>query len=218
VLGESPSVDEVHQEVEKVRLLFVKLSKKSIRTELGLWGELFCIAMSSDKSFLLKSWHKNSSDKFDFNDGRNLLEIKTTLKNIREHEFSYDQIRNERSDDLLILSIMTFETDFGKSVFDLYKIILDDLSNEDRISFTNKLFEIAGDELHNYERKFDLYQAQKMSKFYPPASIPSVEKNSISPLIKHIRFISNLENSECVDEALFYSNNFLSKTLLKRIP
>lgn len=213
ILGENPSITELHYEVEKVRLLFAKLTKKPIKTEVGLWGELFCIAHSNDKSFLIKSWHINANDKFDFNDNTNLLEVKTTLKSTREHDFSYDQLNNSRTNDLTIISIMTIETDLGVSVLDLYNIIISELSNSDIIEFSSKLFEISGQELELYDRKFDLLNAQKTIKYFTPNNIPSINNEAIHPFVKNIRFLSNLESTPHIINTSVTNNTLLKKLL-----
>ena len=207
-LGENPTIEDIHNEVEKVRILFVKLNKKPIQTELGLWGELFCIANSPDKYYWIKSWHKKKSDKFDFNDGLNLLEVKTTLKNKREHEFSLDQLANSRTKDLLIISIMTIETDFGASVQDLYSSIIKELNYSEKNEFTDKLFENAGNEIEQYTRKFDYNHAKNRIRYYDPSHIPSINPDMIDLNISNVRFVSNLEKTPCIAEQRLCMNQF----------
>jgi hypothetical protein len=213
VLGENPSVNELHNEVEKVRLLFLKLSKNSSKTELGLWGELFCIANSNNSTFWMKSWHINSNDTFDFNDGKNLLEVKTTLKNIREHDFSLEQLINSRSEDLLIMSVMTLESDHGKSILDLVELIEQNLEKSSIGEFREKFLEVAGQELEKYTRKFDFVHATKSSKLFSPNEIPSIKKENIIDGISKVRFVSNLEKVTSIDPASFQDNRFVKAFL-----
>jgi hypothetical protein len=213
VLGEKPTVNELHNEVEKVRLLFLKLSKKSSKTELGLWGELFCIANSHNPTFWMKSWHINPSDTFDFNDGKNLLEVKTSLKNIREHDFSLEQLNNPRSEDLLIMSIMTLESDLGKSILDLVELIEQNIEKSTIGEFREKFLEVAGQELEEYSRKFDFVHAKKTSKFYSPNEIPSIKKENIDDRISKVRFVSNLEKVPSIDQVYFKGNRFVKDFL-----
>ncbi len=64
----------------------------SVETIRGLWGELFVIAKCSDTARALKVWHTSPNDKIDFRLGNENLEVKTTTKPSRPHEFSEDQV------------------------------------------------------------------------------------------------------------------------------
>lgn len=213
VLGDNPTVRTLYDEVEKVRVLFLKLTKKPIKTELGLWGELFCVSNSYDPTFWIKSWHINATDKFDFNDGRNLLEVKTTLKNIREHDFSLEQLDNSRTEDLIVMSVMTLESDLGTGVFDLIELIEKKIDNSVKGEFRDKLFEVAGQELQKYSRKFDYVHATKTSKIYSPFQIPSIKKNNLANGVSNVRFISNLESVTSIDPNQYADNRFVKSYL-----
>lgn len=58
----------------------------------GLWAELFVISIASNPEYLLKAWHSSLNDVYDFNDGIDKIEVKSTSKSHRIHKFSYDQL------------------------------------------------------------------------------------------------------------------------------
>lgn len=103
--------------------LFEKISKPSRETLIGLWGELFVINSSKNANVLIQAWHPETTDKFDFFNQNQALEIKTTTSNDRIHNFSYEQlyVGNEK---LLICSIMLRQNRDGKSLEDLRNGIL----------------------------------------------------------------------------------------------
>ena len=67
-------------EIEKLINLFTKFSKPALKTIQGLWAELLIIEQSKNPDYLIQSWHSSTTDKYDFNDGIDKIEVKSTFK------------------------------------------------------------------------------------------------------------------------------------------
>lgn len=91
---------------------------------LGIWGELFAIASSTNAGQLINSWQWRDDDPADFIFHGQGIEVKTTTSPTREHSTSLTQHRHNCSVRTLLVSIKTFEELTGASVEDLSNRIL----------------------------------------------------------------------------------------------
>lgn len=192
-LKDKPIYNKVIKVVESLRDMFSKLTQTTNIKETGLWGELFLIYVSSNKEYLIDSWHINNSDTFDFNDGNNKLEVKTTTKNKRIHNFRLNQILKSINAEAIIVSIMTNKITLGISVKDLINKIKLNISNDYKIKLTEKVVDAAGDNLINFKSKFDETTAKESYEFYTASTIPSINQCVIDPAVSKIEFVTNLE-------------------------
>ena len=92
-IGNKPKITDVKIQFDKLASIFEKLSKVSSKSIAGLWGEIFLISKSTNPSYLINSWHNEAYDKFDFNDGKDKIEAKTTTGNKRKHYFEIKQLK-----------------------------------------------------------------------------------------------------------------------------
>ncbi len=212
-LGETPLINEVKTYIEKIRLLFTKLIVRTNLTELGLWGELFIIATSKEPEYLIKSWHINKTDKFDFNDGQGKLEVKTTIKGSRIHHFSLEQLNQQSQENTLVCSIMTSEINLGLSVSNLCDIIIEKIGvkGESIKLFTDKLFNVAGSDLDSFSKKFDFSTARTQTLYFLPNDIPSIKPECISLGVSEIKFASNLEQVKNINIQSYSEIKLFSK-------
>ena len=196
-LGEKPTLSSIEQEVIKVKQIFLNLSDKKIKEELGLWGELFLIANQKNKEIAINSWHINPNDRIDFNTGKKKIEVKTTISNYRKHIFKLYQLRSNYEEDVLICSIMTHQINGGKSILDLISQINHGLDNNLKLIFKEKVSRCLGSDLLAYEFKyFDYQSASNSIRFYKSKNVPSIEINEIPNEIAKIQFESNLEKAK----------------------
>ena len=193
-LKDNPNYKEVIKIVESLRDMFSKLTQGRDIKEIGLWGELFLIYVSTNKEFLIDSWHINNSDTFDFNDGNTKLEVKTTTLGQRIHNFRLNQILKSIDSESLIVSIMTTPIERGVSVEDLINKIKKNLIPDYKIKLMKRVIDVAGDKLPEFKAKFDATTAENNYKFYKASTIPSIHQNSIiDPGVSNVNFNSNLE-------------------------
>ncbi len=209
-LSELPSVYELKSEVNKLAELFLLPSAElSLASIQGLWAELFVIEQSQNPVYLIKSWHISASDKFDFNDGVDKIEVKSTSRDTRIHNFSIEQLNPNEDAKLVIASIFTIRTGIGVSVIDLVDRITNKLIHNDEAIYLLKgmVIKTIGD---NWERIKDVYfdynQAVDSYCFYDYRVIPSIPLTVIPENVLHVHFQSDLTNVATVDKAELTGN------------
>ncbi|MDU0808967.1 PD-(D/E)XK motif protein [Aquirufa regiilacus] len=216
-ISENPVLKGLKVEIDALINLFNKFSAPPVKTIQGLWAELLIIEQSSDPDYLIGSWHNSKSDKFDFNDGLDKLEIKSTSKNRRIHSFSIEQLNPNKSSCLIIASIFVIETGIGKNIFDLVDLIEKKIINKE-LSF--RLHEIIAQTLgKDFEKSFEIFYDYKFAtdsiKYYYSEFIPSIKLSDIPTKLTNVRFDCDLtdivylkccKNKSLLHNSLFNSN------------
>ena len=98
-IGDEPNPKLLESEIEKLVELFHCFSKPPRKTIQGLWAELFVIEKSISPEYLIQSWHTETNDIFDFNDGIDKLEVKSTSRGKRMHSFSLSPLSPNQGSD-----------------------------------------------------------------------------------------------------------------------
>jgi len=214
-LPEIAKLKELKIEVENLIILFTKFSKVPTTTIQGLWAELLVIDQSINPEYLAKAWHVSPSDKFDFNDGVDKIEVKSTKKSKRIHNFSLEQLNPNKNSRLIIASVFAIETGKGYSIFDLVNLIDNRIKNKDIIT---KINEVIIDTLgSDFEKSFELFFDYQLAKdtlaFFKSETVPKINTTSISKEISNVHFDSDLSNVEQLKK--IKSNSLLHKTLIE---
>lgn len=150
-----PSEINLYREVRKVIDLFSSIARPPIKSVQGLWAELLVIEKASDPEYLIHSWHISPSDKYDFNNSKDKLEVKSTTKSKRIHRFSIDQLNNNPGSDLLIASTFVIETGTGKSILNLRDNIISKISDiKVKLRLNEIIYKTIGNE---YEKLGDIF-------------------------------------------------------------
>jgi len=204
-LGDYPTIEQIRQVISGFKSLFQPLKSNQKKTELGVWGELFHIAFSNKIDYLIKAWHIRSSDTFDFNDGLEKLELKTTLNNSRIHRLSLNQVLKGIESKSNFCSIMTSQIDNGLSVSDLINKITESLNTEDSINFYKKLVKTCGDDLNNFDKKFDIKTAIVSRKYFDANIIPKINQNFIDNGVSNIKYDADFEGLSEINTSLINS-------------
>lgn len=195
-IGDTPSQKILIDEIEKVVELFRQLGQSSSKTVQGLWAELFMISKSKNPAYLINSWHITPTDTFDFNDGKNKIEVKSTSKTRRIHHFSLDQLLPNKESKLLICSLYTIPTGMGVNIFDIAKIIEERLTSiDDKLRLNAMLMRTLGDKYATAgEIYFDYQKAVDTMAFFTHSSIPSISASCVPSAVSHVRFDSDLSD------------------------
>lgn len=193
-LENKPTVAVLKAEVSKLLSIFT--SVKSISKEIvrGLWAELIVIKLSDNPSYLIRSWHVVPEDKFDFNDGTDKVEVKSTNGSKREHTFAIEQLNPNPGSKLLIASMFVSQTGVGKNIFD----IVDEISS--RISDVDVLFKLREETTQtigaNVEEVAKMYFDENVSvdslQFFDYASIPAIRLADVPTGVSSVHFRSDL--------------------------
>lgn len=199
LIGQKPIYDDAINYVEGIIKLFSKAIKKRSITELGLWGELLLIDMCSNKNEVINSWHRDAKDTFDFNNGVEKIEVKTTVRNERIHKFSYNQLKKGADNDAVACSLVTSQIDKGLSVSDLYISIIEKIDRQTQSILNEKIIDICGDSLEGFTNKYDHIGAVNSIEFYHMKQIPNLEANHIPAELSNIKFDVFMEKTQCID-------------------
>lgn len=195
-IGNAPSQKELTDEIEKVVELFRQLGQSSTKTVQGLWAELLIISQSKNPEYLVNSWHISPTDTFDFNDGLNKIEVKSTSNAKRIHHFSLDQLRPNKESNLLICSVQTMPVGQGINIFDLVKMIDERLiSIEDKLRLNAIIIKTLGDK-YTCAREFyyDYQKAIDSIMFFSYSELPTINASCVPAQISHVRFDCDLSN------------------------
>jgi len=189
-----PTEKELYREVRKVIDLFSSISKPPIKSIQGLWAELLVIEKSINPEYLISAWHISPLDKYDFNDSKDKLEVKSTTKSKRIHRFSIEQLNNNSGSDLLIASTFVIETGAGKSILNLRDTIISKISDiKLKLRLNEMIFKTMGNE---YEKLgdifFDYQQASDSLCFYDVKDIPRIDISAIPFQVSNVTFDCNL--------------------------
>jgi hypothetical protein len=199
-LPANPKLRQLKIEVEKLINLFSEFSKPPQKTVQGLWAELLVIEQSNNPDYLIQSWHIAATDKFDFNNGTDKIEVKSTSKSKRVHSFSMEQLNPNKSSNLIIASVFAVETGIGKSVFDILKLIEKKLTNK-QLLFRIKevLAQTLGKDFEKtFEIFFDYQLAVDTIAFYDYNSIPKIQLSHIPSELSNVKFDSDLSNIKSI--------------------
>ena len=195
-LSEKPLLKELKIEIEKLINLFTKFSKPALKTIQGLWAELLIIEQSNNPDYLIESWHNSKSDKYDFNDGFDKIEVKSTLKNRRIHSFSLEQLTPNSNSKLIVSSIFTIETGIGVNIFDLVEIIELKIKNKNLSFRLNEMVVLTLGK--DFEKSFDVFFDYQFAidsiQHYSSVDIPTISNNQIPTNILNVRFDCDLTN------------------------
>lgn len=145
---------------------------------LGLWGELWLIGHAVDPVALVRAWHARVDDRLDFARPGSRLEVKTTTRGKRIHNFDLHQLSPASGYDATIASIMTTETDAGTSLRALVCQVIDRLQGhpEEQLKVHTQVAATLGPEWTLLaQRRFDDAQAATSLSFLSAGDVPCVE-------------------------------------------
>ena len=197
-----PTEIDLYREVKKVIDLFSSISKPPIRSIQGLWAELLVIEKSINPEYLINSWHISPSDKFDFNDGKDKIEVKSTAKSNRIHKFSIEQLNNNPGSNLLIASTFVIETGSGMSVINLRDNIVSKISNiELQLRLNEIIYKTIGNDYEKLgELFFDYQLASDSLSFYKALDVPRILIETIPLQVTNVTFESDLTSVQTIIE------------------
>ena len=188
-----PTLKNVKSEIDKLIELFSNLSKAGTSDIQGLCAELMIIERARNPDYMVASWHSVKNDLFDFNDGKDKIEVKSTSKSERIHSFSLNQLNPNLNSKLIIGSVFIIKTGKGKNIFDLIDLISKRLNNNSRITFARIISEIMGEQINKAtDFYFDYANAKDRLAFYNVIDIPKLQIDQIPIEVSNVHFDCNL--------------------------
>lgn len=163
-------------------------------TIVGFWGELAVLTVADDIDAWVGAWHDTISDAFDFCFKDKRIEVKSTEKPLREHEFSASQVSEARVGDF-IASVQLKRSAAGHTAIEIANEIASRLTEVSRAKFWSLLYVTLGEDVIAMDAtRFDLRAAQKSIVFIPNHWIPCVAvPENYAPFISHVRYRANVE-------------------------
>lgn len=200
-IGEAPSQQVLLAEIQRLIDLFRRFSAPPLKTIQGLWAELFVIDRATDPSYLVKSWHTSATDTFDFNDGTDKIEVKSTSKNNRIHHFSHNQLEPNKGSNIVIASNQVVQSGMGKTIHDLRESIESKLNAPDlRFKLVDVITKTLGTDFDKaYECYFDYTLACDTYRIFDINDIPSLRGCNIPEEIDNIHYDCDLSSAKSVD-------------------
>jgi hypothetical protein len=195
-------------EIQKITELFSRFNRPPRKSIQGIWAELFIIEQSKNPDYLIQSWHSSPEDKFDFNDGQDKIEIKSTAKLSRIHRFSLEQLNPNKNSELLITSIFVIQTGKGMSIFNLIDSICKRVQS---LELQLRLNEIVSQTLGNdLEKAFDTYfdyqQALDTIAYFDYKVIPTIFNMDLPNEVSNVHFDCDISNITPIENNFFNSS------------
>lgn len=193
-LPENPSQEQLKTEIQKLTELFSRFNRPPRNTIQGLWAELFIIEQAKNPEYLIQSWHSSPDDKFDFNDGQDKIEVKSTSSVRRIHSFALEQLNPNRNSNLLIASVFVIQTGRGKNIFDLIDSICKRVQNlQLQYKLNNILSQTLGSDLEKvFDVYFDYQKAIDTLEFFDFKDIPTISNNNIPEEVSNVHIDCDL--------------------------
>lgn len=193
-IGEYPNPQVLGGEIEKLVELFRHFSYPPKNTVQGLWAELFVIERSHNPEYLIKSWHVDANSTYDFDDGKDKIEVKSTSKPKRVHHFSLNQLLPNNSADLIVASVFVVQTGMGKTIFNLKELIERRVSSiELKFKLNDLIMRILGSDFAKaYDFHFDYQLATEEYCFFHYKDIPAIDVKNIPSQVSNVHFECDL--------------------------
>ncbi len=200
-LPERPSTAQFASEINTLAQLFSGIGKCSQSVIQGLWAELFVIKRSSAPLALLRAWHVSTSDRYDFNDGQDKVEVKSSSNNgLRIHSFAAEQLHPGPSSKLVVASLPVIACGGGVTITDLEEAIVARLDDVDaKIKLKSVILKTVGErDDDSPEEGFDAALAEDGLAFYDCADIPKVDLDSVPAGVSNIHFSVDLSGVSAI--------------------
>ena len=110
---------EVDKHIRSLVELFRGLGRPNLKGIRGLWAELNLIASCKRQEIVLRAWHADPKDIFDFSFPGFHVEVKSSDSADRVHHFSLQQIRPVDGDRVYVVSSLLQSNPSGTSVIEL---------------------------------------------------------------------------------------------------
>ena len=159
-----------------------------------MWAELFVILTCGDVARALALWHGDQFDRFDFSNETMRLEVKSSVRGVRIHDFALEQLEPPATGRAAVASLLLQPLTGGVGILDLARDI--EMSVSDLPSLKQKLWEnvaasLGVDFSEKLDKRFDLVFAAKNLVLYEMRDIPAPPR-PVDSRITNVRFCSDL--------------------------
>ncbi|MDD4913355.1 MAG: PD-(D/E)XK motif protein [Sideroxydans sp.] len=192
-LPDSSSTKEIESCITQLRDLFRALALPSNREVSGLWAELFVILKCGNPEQAMSLWHEDQFDRFDFANSAKHIEVKSTVRGLRAHEFALEQLSPPARGEGFVISLLLQPLSGGSGILDLAREIEAAVTSP---RLKQKLWEnvakaLGADYSDKLDKCFDQAFAERCLVVYAMNDIPRPETPS-DPRVSALRFVSDL--------------------------
>ena len=214
-LSSHAETEEIKKTVQNLASLFRAFAKPSQRSISGLWAELFTIARSGDPIEALRAWRSDLFERFDFSTSTSVIEVKSTMGQLRTHDFALEQLSVPLGGTGFVVSTLLQIANGGTSVLELVSNIESTLSREPALKeklWTNIIGNLGSDFTSALDKRFDVSFAERHCVVFRAEDIPQPSITP-DPRISNIRFVATLTNvsSTLLDPSINALRDILKK-------
>lgn len=161
---------------------------------IGLWGELYILSQTKNLDTAVKCWCNNKMAKYDFITQDFALEVKTTTRTLRKHNFSLEQLRPKETFCIYVASLLLVQNKAGKTAGDLIDILHSDIANHElRSVFLKQCLIKGGKNIYRNPLKFNTLPEGKSLALFNASDIPTPIVAADS-LIENVKFDIDITN------------------------
>lgn len=195
VLGPNAREAQVEQAVQAFVELFRAATKPPAYALRGLWGELLLIARCTDPIAVFRAWHVTGDERFDFGQGHQRVEVKTSGRSSRAHHFSLDQL-TAVGVDVCLVSIQVEPSAAGRSLLELVDDISSKLTSvDDAMRLHVTVGAVLGIDWTDYATaRFDDSLSSSSIRFYKIEDVPRIQV-PLPKAVTQVHFVSDLAAS-----------------------
>lgn len=181
--------------LDALAILFRSLQRPGVRTIQGLWTELAIIFWAADPVAAMSSWHSSPHALHDFAAGSYRLEVKSSLKGLREHTVLLDQLATMGPGATIFASVLLDDADDGASIFDLVETITARIGHDSAARLETI---VAGSLGNNWREagdiRFSLESARTSLRLFAAGDVPTIPQ-PIPPEVKNVGFTVDLSGT-----------------------
>jgi hypothetical protein len=176
-LGESPSRQAVNRTIRQLTELFRAFEIPTRKSVQGLWAELLVIDSAANPESMIRYWHVDPEEAFDFSETGNRLEVKSFGGQGRLHRFALRQIRPQGQVDVLIASVRAERSTGGATIADLLASIHGrGISADSGLKLDAVVASSLGDVAASaLALPFDLQRGRESIRFFDARVVPSID-------------------------------------------
>ena len=203
--------------LEKLVKLFESIKNAPKKSIQGLWAELFLIYRSNNHAKVIECWHKETKAKYDFQNQKNFLEVKSTIQQERKHAFSLEQAQVKEGQNVIIASLLLEPDDDGLTIKNLEMLIKNKIKNRSDL-IEELIYQIRStlgtDWKKGNQDRFSESFASSNLKFFDLKDIPKLDEKVKTRGVEKIKFTSNLDFAPEVKKSIFKAKSSLYRAAL----
>ena len=187
--------------LEGLSELFQAVSSEPASTAQGLWAELALIHGAADPTSVVKAWHSEVDDLYDFSLGTERVEVKSSSDKTRCHHFRMEQVDSPACVRVLIASMLLDKAGRGLTLGELWDRCRDRLgaAPQLQVKLDALCFRALGKHWHRWrETSYDHPRAIASLTLFDARSIPR-PSTPVPAAVSEVRFVADLSGVDMIN-------------------